>query len=117
MAKKIKKAQKGTKMKVSKDSVPSEMFPGKMIPRSSSTYESGFNIATGKYDTAKKSTTPKKSIAPVKKVAVAKKTMKKGGALKPVDSSKNPGLAKLPTAVRNKMGYQKMGGKVGKKKK
>lgn len=40
-----------------------------------------------------------------------KKKMKGGGSLKPVDSSKNPGLAKLPTAVRNKMGYQKNGGK------
>lgn len=30
--------------------------------------------------------------------------------LKPVDGSKNPGLAKLPTPVRNKMGYQKSGG-------
>ena len=38
------------------------------------------------------------------------KKMQKGGSLKAVDSSKNPGLAKLPTAVRNKMGYQKAGG-------
>ena len=36
--------------------------------------------------------------------------MKKGG-LKPVDRSKNPGLAKLPTGVRNKMGYMKKGGR------
>jgi len=35
--------------------------------------------------------------------------MKKGG-LKPVDKKKNPGLAKLPTRVRNKMGYMKKGG-------
>jgi hypothetical protein len=35
-------------------------------------------------------------------------TVKK--SLKPVDSSKKPGLAKLPTEVRNKMGYQKDGG-------
>ena len=32
--------------------------------------------------------------------------------LKPVDKKKNPGLAKLPTAVRNKMGFMKRGGKV-----
>ena len=32
--------------------------------------------------------------------------------LKPVDKSENPGLAKLPTKVRNKMGYMKKGGKV-----
>lgn len=36
-------------------------------------------------------------------------TVKK--SLKAVDSSKKPGLAKLPTEVRNKMGYQKDGGK------
>ena len=36
--------------------------------------------------------------------------MKKGGKakkLKPVDKKKNPGLAKLPRKVRNKMGYMK----------
>ena len=36
-------------------------------------------------------------------------------SLKPVDKSKNPGLAKLPTGVRNKMGYMKKGGVVKKK--
>ena len=35
---------------------------------------------------------------------------KKGGALRPVDKNKNPGLAKLPTKVRNKMGFMKDGG-------
>ena len=39
---------------------------------------------------------------------------KGGGSLKPVDAEKNPGLAKLPTPVRNKMGYAQGGGKVGK---
>ena len=34
-----------------------------------------------------------------------KKMYKKGGKLKPVDAANNPGLAKLPTNVRNKMGY------------
>ena len=44
-----------------------------------------------------------------------RKEMKKGGkALKPVDKQKNPGLAKLPTHVRNKMGYMKKGGRVRK---
>jgi len=33
-----------------------------------------------------------------------------GGPLKTVDKAKNPGLAKLPTPVRNKMGYAKNGG-------
>ncbi len=36
----------------------------------------------------------------------------KGGDMKSVDMEKNPGMAKLPTAVRNKMGYMKKGGKV-----
>jgi hypothetical protein len=36
--------------------------------------------------------------------------------LKPIDKSKNPGLAKLPTDVRNKMGYMKDGGAVEKAK-
>ena len=35
--------------------------------------------------------------------------------LKPVDKEKNPGLAKLPTEVRNKMGFMKDGGVVGNK--
>jgi len=38
------------------------------------------------------------------------KKFKEGGAMKPVDMKKNPGIAKLPTAVRNKMGYMKKGG-------
>tara|TARA_R100001480_G_C4700726_1_gene177484 strand:+ start:350 stop:694 length:345 start_codon:yes stop_codon:yes gene_type:complete len=37
-------------------------------------------------------------------------TVKKN--LKPVDKKKNPGLAKLPKKVRNKMGYMKNGGVV-----
>ena len=35
---------------------------------------------------------------------------KDGGIMKAVDAEKNPGLAKLPTKVRNKMGYMKKGG-------
>ena len=38
------------------------------------------------------------------------KKFKEGGAMKPVDMKKNPGMAKLPTAVRNKMGFMKKGG-------
>lgn len=30
--------------------------------------------------------------------------------MKPVDKQMNPGLSKLPTEVRNKMGYMNMGG-------
>jgi hypothetical protein len=39
------------------------------------------------------------------------KTFNKGGAMKKIDAKKNPGMAKLPTAVRNKMGFMKEGGK------
>jgi hypothetical protein len=38
------------------------------------------------------------------------KKFSKGGDMKSVDVEKNPGLAKLPTDVRNKMGYMKKGG-------
>ena len=49
-----------------------------------------------------------KDIVPKKKGGtIVKKNM--GGSLKAVN---NPGLAKLPTPVRNKMGYAKGGGKV-----
>ncbi len=34
----------------------------------------------------------------------------RAGGLKEVDSDSNPGLAKLPSEVRNKMGYMKKGG-------
>ena len=41
----------------------------------------------------------------------ADKTKKFGsGKLVEVDTNKNPGLSKLPTEVRNKMGYMKKGG-------
>ena len=33
-------------------------------------------------------------------------------ALKPVNTGANPGLSKLPTDVRNRMGYMKKGGKL-----
>ena len=46
----------------------------------------------------------------------ADKTKKFGsGKLVEVDTSKNPGLSKLPTEVRNKMGYMKKGGMMDKK--
>ena len=62
----------------------------------------------------------KEKIAPKEKMDRLKRLrkelgMKKGGSvLKPVDKKKNPGLAKLPTHVRNKMGYMKDGGRVRK---
>ena len=53
-----------------------------------------------------------KDIRKLLKIKVPKKA--DGGmmnkSLKPVDKEKNPGLAKLPTKVRNKMGYMAKGG-------
>ena len=46
--------------------------------------------------------------------ATRRKKMKMGGALKPVDPKTQKGLSKLPTEVRNKMGYMQKGGKVKK---
>ena len=37
-----------------------------------------------------------------------------GSVLKDVDTDKNPGLSKLPTELRNKMGYKKDGGAIDK---
>jgi hypothetical protein len=42
------------------------------------------------------------------------KKCNEGGSLKAVDAEENPGLAKLPTNVRNKMGYMRNGGKAKK---
>ena len=47
-----------------------------------------------------------------KQVSVGGTKKMKKKRLKPVDKKKNPGLAKLPTKVRNKMGYMKKGGRV-----
>jgi len=50
-------------------------------------------------------------------VANKRVAKKDGGMMKPVDKKKNPGLAKLPKAVRNKMGYMKKGGMVDQRNK
>jgi hypothetical protein len=52
----------------------------------------------------------KKSVGEEFMKADKSKKFGSGGALKAVDSSDNPGLSKLPTEVRNKMGYMKKGG-------
>jgi hypothetical protein len=44
------------------------------------------------------------------------KKMGMGGSLKDVPADKEKSLGKLPTAVRNKMGFKKDGGSVGKPK-
>jgi len=61
----------------------------------------------------------KKGAMPPSKKNIGRKGIKvkkaKGGAsLKPVPADRQKSLGKLPTAVRNKMGYQKNGGKMKK---
>jgi hypothetical protein len=51
--------------------------------------------------------------APMKKGGKVKKCAE-GGSLKETNAEENPGLAKLPTNVRNKMGYMRSGGKAKK---
>jgi hypothetical protein len=60
---------------------------------------------------AKKVGVPKSVGAEFMKADKGRK-FKEGGALKQTDAESNPGLAKLPTEVRNKMGYMKKGGDV-----
>tara|TARA_R100001163_G_scaffold25307_1_gene20846 strand:+ start:25 stop:723 length:699 start_codon:yes stop_codon:yes gene_type:complete len=52
----------------------------------------------------------KNKLADMKKKNLIRR--KGGGDLKPVDAEKNPGLSKLPTPVRNRMGFAKKGKQV-----
>ena len=89
--------------------------------KGSSSYDAQFTydnlVKRGGKKFAKARMSPE-NYAKVKKKAgggAMKKPMKMtgGGSLKPLPSaSDNPGLRKLPTEVRNKMGYMKKGGKV-----
>lgn len=69
------------------------------------------------YKRGGKTKTAKKTMTPIMKKGGKVPKMKGGGILKSVNTASNPGLSKLPTAVRNKMGYKKKGGKVGMPKK
>lgn len=100
---KMKKAQMGKsipapKKKAVVDSVESEMFPGKKIPKSKSNYENGFNIATGKPN-------PPKKVAP-------KKKMKSGGSFP--DLNKDGKITKAD--ILKGRGVIKNGGKMKKAK-
>ena len=69
-----------------------------------------FKAGELKSSSGKKVTNPKQAIAIGLSEAGLSKKMAAGGHLKDVDTEKNPGLAKLPEDVRNKMGYAKKGG-------
>lgn len=66
---------------------------------------------------AKKVGIPKSVGEEFMKADKTKKFGSGGQALKEVDASENPGLSKLPTEARNKMGYMKKGGMAKKKMK
>ena len=78
---------------------------GKLSPRAAAT--NAFISLRDLFKDEKKKGTKKKG---TKKKSTKKKS---GGSLKDVPED-NVGLGKLPTPVRNKMGYKKKGGKVGK---
>jgi hypothetical protein len=97
MAKFMKKAQRGNVF--SKDSVDSEMFPGKRILRSKSNYENGNYAKMLQADkkSTKKVNIPDRSIDKEKlpmldkskasKLGIPKSKMKSGGMLKRADGS------------------------------
>lgn len=80
---------------------------------SKSPMEKRFMVALNK--TFKKGGLAKQAATAIAMKAAGKKPKKMatGGSLKEVDSESNPGLSKLPTDVRNKMGYMKQGGLPG----
>ncbi len=79
---------------------------GKLLPESGSKYIT----KKPKYITKKKKYITKKSPAEIQDRERVGRKM--GGSLKPVNPQTQKGLSKLPTEVRNKMGYMKKGGKV-----
>ena len=79
---------------------------GKLLPESGSKYIT----RKPKYITKKKKYITKKSPAKIQDRERMRRS--EGGSLKPVQPNQK-GLKKLPTKVRNKMGYMKKGGRVG----
>ena len=66
----------------------------------------------GRVDAEKANTRKGKRKLKDEKKRIVRELKKDGGSLKKVKPSQK-GLKKLPTKVRNKMGYMKKGGKVG----
>ena len=66
----------------------------------------------GRVDAEKADTSKGKRNLREEKSRIVRELKKDGGSLKKVKPSQK-GLKKLPTKVRNKMGYMKKGGKVG----
>ena len=97
-----------TKKKTSKY-ITKKKTEGKLLPESGSKYITK-KEKTGPYITKKKKYITKKSPAEIQDRERVGKAM--GGSLKKVQPNQK-GLKKLPTKVRNKMGYMKKGGRVG----
>ncbi len=66
----------------------------------------------GRVDSEKAFTKKGKRNLKDEKKRIVRELKKDGGSLKPVQPNQK-GLKKLPTKVRNKMGYMKKGGRVG----
>jgi len=115
--KSMKKYQMGgpvaSKKKAAVDSVESEMFPGKKIPKSKSNYENGNNIATGK-----KAAAPKKKMqyggAAASMVPPMKMDNMKMGGMKTGGKMKKTGMHKMPNGSMMKNSAMKSGGKMKK---
>ena len=94
-----------TKKKTSKY-ITRKKQEGKLLPESGSKYIT----KKPKYITKKKKYITKKSPTEIQDRERVGRKM--GGSLKPVNPQTQKGLSKLPTEVRNKMGFMKKGGKV-----
>ena len=103
------KVKKPTTPKVEKKTLPKVVKKKRSNIKGSSSYDAQFT-----YDKLKEKGGKKFAKARMSKENFAKVTKKSAGkslkALPP--ASENPGIRKLPTDVRNKMGYMKRGGKV-----
>ena len=97
---------------------------GKLLPEGGSKYiqrkakpEGGSKYIKRKpqYITKKKKYITKKTPEQIREREMVRSSRgyKMGGSLKPVNPKTQKGLSKLPTKVRNKMGYMKKGGRVG----
>ena len=110
----LKKADGGyiTKKKTSKY-ITRKKPEGKLLPESGSKYITK-KKKTGPYITKKKKYITKKTPEQIREREMVRSSRgyKMGGSLKPVQPNQK-GLKKLPTKVRNKMGYMKKGGRVG----
>lgn len=104
-----------TKSKVAakkKASHPNDAYKNMVNPATGKKGQMGGEGTTPPFSNPSKQLRPYKKLDPATSAKNGKRMnkMKAGGSLKPVDKAAKPGLAKLPTAVRNKMGYQKNGG-------